>query len=119
MQFSELKAFCLSLPAAEETFPFGPEVCVFKVAGKMFALCRPDVMPLRVNLKSEPKLAELLRENYEAVAPGWHMNKRHWNTVSFDSDLPDIEIFKQIEHSYLLVLSKLPRSVRESIPPKP
>lgn len=119
MQYSELRDFCLKLPAAEETWPFGPEVTVFKLAGKMFALCQPEQIPLKINLKCEPKLAELLRENYHAIAPGWHMNKQHWNTVSLNSDLPDLEVYKQIEHSYLLILAKLPRSVRESIQKKP
>ena len=115
MDYTLLRAHCLSLKGAEESWPFGPDVTVFKLAGKMFALCNPEQSPLRLNLKCEPALAELLRENFEAIAPGWHMNKRHWNTVTLGLDLPDEEVKKQIDHSYALIKASLPKRVRDSL----
>jgi len=115
MDYAQLRIFCLDLNGAEETWPFGPEVTVFKLAGKMFALCNPAQSPLRINLKCEPGLAELLRENYAAVQPGWHMNKRHWNTVTLNSDLPEQEVCKQIVHSYALIKASLPKRIRETL----
>jgi predicted DNA-binding protein (MmcQ/YjbR family) len=105
-----LRARCVSLPGAQETFPFGPETSVFKVAGKMFALSRLDQDPLRVSLKCEPELAQRLRETHPAVLPGYHLNKRHWNTVVIDGSLPDQMIADMIEDSYDLVVSRLPRA---------
>ncbi|MGE3726576.1 MAG: MmcQ/YjbR family DNA-binding protein [Candidatus Sericytochromatia bacterium] len=115
MDYTHLRTYCLSLNGAEETWPFGPEVTVFKLAGKMFALCNPAQAPLRINLKCEPNLAQLLRENYAAVQPGWHMNKRHWNTVTLHSDLPETEVYKQISHSYALIKASLPKHIRDSL----
>ena len=109
MKPSELRDRCLSFPGAEETFPFGPENSVFKVAGKVFALSRLDGTPLRVSLKCEPSLAEQLREAHAAVIPGYHLNKRHWNTVIIDGSLAPQAIGDMIEDSYDLVVSKLPR----------
>ena len=82
MNPAELREQCLAFPGAEETFPFGAQTSVFKVAGKVFALSRLDGSPLRVSLKCEPALAEQLREAHAAVLPGYHLNKRHWNWVS-------------------------------------
>jgi len=112
MKPSELRDRCLALPGAEETFPFGPENSVFKVAGKVFALSRLDANPLRVSLKCEPALAEQLREAHAAVIPGYHLNKRHWNTVIIDGSLGSGAIGDMIEDSYDLVVSKLPRTPR-------
>jgi predicted DNA-binding protein (MmcQ/YjbR family) len=109
---SELRDRCLALPGAEETFAFGPENSVFKVAGKVFALSRLDATPLRVSLKCEPALAEQLREAHAAVIPGYHLNKRHWNTVIIDGSLAPEAIGDMIEDSYDLVVSKLPRTRR-------
>jgi predicted DNA-binding protein (MmcQ/YjbR family) len=108
----ELRAWCLELPGAEETFPFRPDVSVFKVAGKVFALSALEGDPLRVSLKCEPALAERLREDHEAVIPGYHLNKRHWNTVILDGSLPDAMVGDMIEDSYDLVVSGLPRRRR-------
>lgn len=94
---------------SEETFPFGPDASVFKVAGKMFALSRLDQSPLTVSLKSEPGLAEQLRAVHPAVRPGYHLNKRHWNTVLIDGSLAQATIADMIEDSYDLVVSGLPR----------
>jgi predicted DNA-binding protein (MmcQ/YjbR family) len=106
---AELRDHCLSFTGAEETFPFGPEVSVFKVAGKMFALSQLEADSLRVSVKCEPELAEALREAHEAVIPGYHLNKRHWNTVIIDGSLDDEAVREMIEDSYDLVVSKLPR----------
>ncbi|MEU8676273.1 MmcQ/YjbR family DNA-binding protein [Streptomyces sp. NPDC048560] len=107
----ELRAFCLAFNASVEEFPFGPEASVFKVLGKMFALSVLDARPLTVNLKCDPDDAIRLREEYEAVAPGWHMNKRHWNTVTV-SGLPDRMVRELIEDSYDLVVAGLPKAER-------
>ena len=115
MNPSELRDYCLSLAGAEETFPFGPETSVFKVAGKMFALSQLRADSLRVSLKCEPGLAEALRAAHPAVLPGYHLNKRHWNTVIVDGSVPDHTIRDMIEDSYDLVVSKLPRSRRRAL----
>jgi predicted DNA-binding protein (MmcQ/YjbR family) len=93
-----------------EEFPFGEGVSVFKVAGKMFALSRLKGKPLRVSLKCEPELAEGLRAAHEAIIPGYHLNKRHWNTVTLDGSLPEQMVVEMIEDSYDLVVSKLAKS---------
>ncbi|NWF29964.1 MmcQ/YjbR family DNA-binding protein [Streptomyces sp. PKU-EA00015] len=111
MKAQDLRAFCLGFNAAVEEFPFGPETSVFKVLGKMFALSALDAEPLTVNLKCEPDLAVQLRAEHAAIVPGWHMNKRHWNTVTVGG-LPDRMVRELIEDSYDLVVAGLPRSER-------
>jgi predicted DNA-binding protein (MmcQ/YjbR family) len=103
------------VPRAAETFPFGPETSVFKVEGKMFALSRLAGSPLRVSLKCEPPLAAQLREAHPAVLPGYHLNKRHWNTVIVDGSLPEQMVKDMIEDSYDLVVSRLPLSRRRAL----
>jgi predicted DNA-binding protein (MmcQ/YjbR family) len=98
-----------------ETFPFGPETSVFKVAEKMFALSPLARHPLKVSLKCEPALAEQLRETHTAVIPGYHLNKRHWNTVIIDGSLPEQTVKDMIEDSYDLVVSRLPASRRRAL----
>jgi predicted DNA-binding protein (MmcQ/YjbR family) len=115
MDPTELRDLCLSFTGAEETFPFGPETSVFKVGGKMFALSQLEAESLRVSLKCEPGLAEALRAAHTAVIPGYHLNKRHWNTVIIDGSLPDDAIRNMIEDSYDLVVSKLPRGRRSAL----
>ena len=115
MNPTELRDHCLSYGGAEETFPFGPETSVLKVAGKMFALSQLGADSLRISLKCEPGLAEALREAHPAVIPGYHLNKRHWNTVILDGSLPDETIHDLIEDSYDLVVSKLPQARRRSL----
>jgi predicted DNA-binding protein (MmcQ/YjbR family) len=112
---SALRDRCLALPGAEETFPFGPENSVFKVAGKVFALSRLDAAPLRISLKCDPALAEQLRAAHAAVIPGYHLNKRHWNTVVIDGSLADEAIGDMIEDSYDLVVRKLPQARRREL----
>ena len=109
----ELRAFCLSFNAAVEDFPFNPETSVFKVLGKMFALSYLDGQPLTVNLKCDPEDAVRLRDEYPGlIIPGWHMNKRHWNTVTVDGDLPNRVVRELVEDSYDLVVAGLPRAER-------
>ena len=103
---------CSSLPGATEDYPFGDEVAVFKVGGKMFALVPLDGEPGSVSLKCDPDWALELRAQYEAVRPGYHQNKRHWNTVDLDGSLKDGELREMIDHSYELVVSRLPRAER-------
>ncbi|MGW1406074.1 MmcQ/YjbR family DNA-binding protein [Streptomyces sp. NPDC002403] len=107
----QLRAFCLEFNASAEEFPFGPETSVFKVLGKMFALTALDARPLTVNLKCDPDEAVRLREKYDAVVPGWHMSKRHWNTVTV-SGVPDRVLRELIEDSYDLVVAGLPKADR-------
>lgn len=99
-------------PGAVEDYPFGDEVAVFKVGGKMFALVSLDDDPGFVNLKCDPALALELRFRYAAVRPGYHTNKRHWNTVDLDGSIDDDELGELVEHSYELVVSKLPKRAR-------
>lgn len=109
----KLRSFCLSFNAAVEQFPFGPEISVFKVLGKMFALSSLDGRPLTVNLKCDPDDAIRLRGDHPGlIVPGWHMNKRHWNTVTVDGGLPDRLVRELIEDSYDLVVAALPRAER-------
>jgi predicted DNA-binding protein (MmcQ/YjbR family) len=115
MRPADLRDLCLALPGAAETFPFGPQTSVFKVAGKIFAISGLDESPLRISLKCEPLLAEQLREAHPAVLPGYHLNKRHWNTVIVDGSLPKRMINDMIEDSYDLIVSKLPRSRRQAL----
>jgi predicted DNA-binding protein (MmcQ/YjbR family) len=104
--------YCLSKPAATEGSPFGKDTLVFKVEGKMFALASLDEVPPSVNLKCDPDLALELRDRYEQVRPGYHMNKKHWNTVELDGAIPESEMRKMIDHSYDLVVEALPKNRR-------
>jgi predicted DNA-binding protein (MmcQ/YjbR family) len=115
MNPAELRDYCLSFAGAAETFPFGPRTSVFKVAGKMFAISQLDADSLRVSLKCDPELAEALRGAHAAVLPGYHLDKRHWNTVIIDGSLPDEAVGDMIEDSYDLVVSKLPQSRRHAL----
>ncbi|MDB4265078.1 MmcQ/YjbR family DNA-binding protein [bacterium] len=103
MDFETLRKYLLNKPGASEDFPFGPSAMVFKVRRKMFALIAVEETPLRINLKCDPELARHLRAAYDAVQPGYHMNKKHWNTISIDGSLPDEEIITMINDSYNLV----------------
>lgn len=106
----------LKKKGATKDYPFGPDPLVLKIAGKMFALIferKGDYSYL--NLKCDPAIAENLREQHESVRPGYHMNKKHWNTILMDGSLPDSDIFVMIDHSYEMVVKNLPKSLRESI----
>jgi predicted DNA-binding protein (MmcQ/YjbR family) len=112
---TELRRWCLDQAGAVEEFPFGPEHSVFKVAGKMFALSALDREPLEVSVKCEPELAAQLRHTYPAIRPGYHLNKRHWNTITLDGSLPDDLVPDLIEDSYALVVSALPKRLRDQL----
>jgi predicted DNA-binding protein (MmcQ/YjbR family) len=113
MDSRELKTRCLGLPGASEEFPFGDEVSVFKVGGKMFALCSLDAgPPLQLSVKCDPELAAQLRSAYPAIRPGYHLNKRHWNTITLDGSLPDEMVTDLLGDSYDLVVASLPKARR-------
>lgn len=115
MTSDELRRCCLDKPGAVEDFPFGEQVSVFKVAGKMFALSDLDGLPLEVSLKCDPDLAEALRTQHSTIRAGYHLNKRHWNTVTLDGSIDDDEIQEMIQDSYDLVAAKLTRAHRENL----
>ena len=115
MNPAELREHILSFPGAEETFPFGPNTSVFKVAGKMFALSQLGAESLQVSLKCDPALAEQLRKVHAEVRPGYHLNKRHWNTVTIKGSLRVQTIKDMIEDSYDLVVSGLPERRRRAL----
>lgn len=114
MNIEEFRNFCIQKYGVTEEFPFDENTLVFKVMGKMFALIDVDLFE-SVNLKCDPEEAIKLREKYEAVKAGYHMNKKHWNTIEFDGSLSDQEIFHWVNHSYDLVVSKLPKKIREEV----
>jgi predicted DNA-binding protein (MmcQ/YjbR family) len=116
MNAEDFRAYCLGKSAATEGTPFGPEDIVFKVGGKMFALLAFEEVPPKANLKCDPDLALELRDRYEQVEPGYHMNKKHWNTVVLDGVIPDKELCEMIDHSYDLVAGSLPKRVKAPAP---
>ena len=109
MDLPDAIAYFLSKPEVEETLPFGPDVLVYKVGGKMFALTEPDEFPPRINLKCDPDRAQVLRDEHPAITPGYHMNKRHWNTLVLDGSVPGELVRELIDHSYQLVFASLPK----------
>jgi len=109
MDLEEFREYCLRKPNAAESTPFGEDVLVFKVGGKIFALASLDDIPPRVNLKCDPERALDLRDRYEDVRPGYHMNKKHWNTVELAGRIPERELRGMIDHSYELVAARLPK----------
>lgn len=112
MTFGSLRDYCIALPGATESFPFGDSALVFKVEGKMFALLAMDPRPPKISLKCDPQRAVELRERTPAVQPGYHMNKRHWNTIESDGSLSAEELRELIDHSYDLVVASLPKAAR-------
>ena len=114
MNIEEYRNYCLQKPGTTEEFPFDNETLVFKVGGKMYALCDIDNFD-SINLKCNPELAEQLREKYDAVRPGYHMNKKHWNTVILDGTISDTHVLEWTDHSYQLVVSKLPEHVKNNL----
>ena len=110
MDLAKFREYCLIKPRATEGTPFDPDTLVFKVGGKIFAITSLDEIPSRANLKCNPDLALELRDRYEQVRPGYHMNKKHWNTIEIEAGIPDAELRKMIDHSYKLVVSSLPKS---------
>src|SRR5438874_11944072 len=104
MDLEQFREYCLKKRGAIEGTPFGEDVLVFRVGGKMFALAALDENPASANLKCDPDLALELRDRFEQIRPGYHMNKKHWNTVEIDSGIPDPHVRKMIDHSFELVL---------------
>jgi predicted DNA-binding protein (MmcQ/YjbR family) len=114
MNIEELREFCLSFPATDEGFPFDNETLVFKVKEKLFCLTNVDHFA-SINLKCDPEKAVQQREQYPAVQPGYHMNKRHWNTVMMDGSIPNDLVREWITDSYRLVVKSLPKREREGL----
>ena len=110
--YSAMRAYALAKTAVAEGFPFDDHTAVFKVAGKMFLLCDPAGDPLWFNVKCDPERALMLRDVFAAVTPGYHMSKRHWNTVVVDGSIPDADLEAFIDHSYDLVVASLTRAAR-------
>ena len=108
-------AACSAKPGSAEDYPFGDEVAVFKVVGKMFALVTLGPSPCSVSLKCDPDLAAGLRRRYAAITAGYHLHKRHWNTVTLDGSVPEAELLDLIDHSYELVVARLPRAERDKL----
>ncbi len=116
MNIEEVREYCLAKKGVTESFPFGEEVLVFKVMNKIFLLTSLTTQPFRVNLKMNPELVEEYREKYEEVIPGYHMNKKMWNTVYFASgSIPRKELIWMIDHSYDEVVSGLPKKIKEEL----
>ena len=118
-QRDQVIAACGAKPGSAEDYPFGDEVAVFKVAGRMFALVPLGQPPGSVSLKCDPHLAAGLRARYAAVTPGYHLNKRHWNTVALDGSVPDAELLELIDHSYELVVARLTKDARNGLATAP
>ncbi len=112
MDILDLREHCLGKPHVTESFPFGPDVLVFKVAGKMFALLNIRSEDASVNLKCDPERAVELREHHPEIEPGYHMNKQMWNTVRLLGGLPDAFIRELTDHSYDLIVESLPKKTR-------
>jgi len=116
MNIEELRDYCLSKPGASESFPFGPDTLVFKVAGKVFLLSGLDSQPPAFNAKCDPEEAIALREEYpNSVFPGYHMNKKHWNTVELNGEISESMIRRMIDDSYQLIVNALPVKLRKEL----
>ncbi|UII24806.1 MmcQ/YjbR family DNA-binding protein [Fulvivirga maritima] len=114
MNIEWFREYCLSKKGVTEEFPFGEETLVFKVMGKVFALTDVDLFT-GINLKCDPERAVLLREEYESIKPGFHMSKKHWNTVEMDGTVPDSLTKELIDHSYDLVVNGLTKKAKEDL----
>jgi predicted DNA-binding protein (MmcQ/YjbR family) len=114
MNIEDFRNYCVQKPGTTEEFPFDNQTLVFKVGGRMYALCDIDQFE-SINLKCDPELAVQLREEFDAVCPGYHMNKKHWNTVIFDGTINDRLILEWTDLSYQLVVNKLPLRIRENL----
>ena len=115
MDFQQCREHCLMQLQSTEDFPFGPDIYVYKVVGKIFAILSETQREARVNLKCDPAEAIMLRDIFAAVTPGYHMNKQHWNTVVLDGSVPVNELKRQIENSYQLVVKSLPKAKRPAL----
>ena len=116
MDIETARNYCIAKKEVTEGCPFGDDVLVLKVAGKMFATLSLEATPARMNLKCEPERALELREKYDGtILPGYHMSKKHWNTLVLDYSLPDVLVYELIDHSYQLVVQGLKKADRERL----
>jgi len=115
VKLESLRSYLKEKAHVTEETPFGPQALVFKVAGKMFATVGWDADPLRVTLKCPPEKAEVLRELYAAIGPGYYMDKRHWNTVQLDGSIPKELVLEMIDESYTLVVRGLPKRTQKEL----
>lgn len=115
MDFDVFNEYVSGLPYVEITTPFGPDTLVYKLGGKVFLLIGIDELT-GFNVKCDPEYALELREQYQGIIPGWHMNKKHWNTIQFDNDVPWPLMKKLIEHSYQLIYNSLPKKIKDQMP---
>lgn len=115
MDLDGVQALCSSKPAATAEYPFGPGALVMKVGGRIFAIIGEDDDPVTISLKCDPEIAPVLRATYPAVVGGYHLDKRHWNTVALDGSVPDGEVADWIQDSYDLVVDRLPKHVQRSL----
>jgi predicted DNA-binding protein (MmcQ/YjbR family) len=115
MNIETLRRYCLSKPGCTEDFPFDEETLVFRVRGKIYCLVSLESIPLQFNLKCDPLRAIELREEYDAVQPGYHMNKKHWNTVVMNGSIPSRVIREMIDDSYTLIFESLPKRLRNEL----
>ncbi len=115
MNIEEFRNYCLAKKGVTESFPFDEETLVFKVAGKMFALTSLDTAEFRVNLKCEPELALKLREKYSCIKSGFHMSKKHWNTIEINGSLSNDFLKQQIDNSYALVVKGMSKKIRKEL----
>jgi predicted DNA-binding protein (MmcQ/YjbR family) len=113
MDIETLREYCLGKPGVEETLPFGPNTLVYKVTGKIFLITGLSEEKLSFNVKCDPDLAIELREQYDCVQPGYHMNKKHWNTIVVDGSVPNKKLKEWIDHSYQLIAYKAPQIVKK------
>jgi len=118
MNIEQIREYCFKKKGVTEEFPFDEETLVFKVAGKIFLLASLESIPLQINLKCDPEKAIELREEYESVQPGYHMNKKHWNTIIIDGTVPARKVFEWIDDSYNLVVSGLKNSEKKLLEKK-
>ena|ERR1700712_95293 len=113
MNIEDFREYCLTKKGVTEELPFGPDTLVFKVMGKVFALTSLDTEDFRVNLKCEPEKAVQLRDEYDFIRPGYHMNKQHWNSIYVDEGIKDALFRELIDHSYDLIIKSLSKKVQE------
>lgn len=115
MNAEEIREYSIAKPGVEEGFPFDEETLVFKVGGKIFLLLSLDARPVQFNAKCDPDKAIELRENFSSVIPGYHMNKKHWNTIICDGSVPKKTLLSWVDHSWELVVNSLPKKIKEEI----
>jgi predicted DNA-binding protein (MmcQ/YjbR family) len=115
MNIEELRSFCIEKKGVEEGFPFGSDIIVFKVMGKVFLIADLQEQPLTFNVKCDPEKAVELRERYSCITPGYHMNKKHWNTIVSDGSVSSALIKEWVSDSYNCVIAKLPKAMKKEL----